>query len=271
VWCWGARYGAPVRVPVLVEEPIHIDVQLVGCAVGARGDGSCWSGMALAPEGASLESSGRPVPLEGVSHVATSSVLGVLWTPADGALWRWWGEAQAPEPLGRLDDVIALESQASFRVCALTAKGNVRCFDPQTPTNPPTSSPPWLPPARDLALGVDWSCALARDEDGRIDCWDGDGGREPECNELFDPPITICAGPGPTPQLGLRHATPTVATSIPDAVEIIGGGHHLCARTRSGTVLCWGDNSYGGAGPSADASPWLPEPTPVLSLADTAY
>jgi hypothetical protein len=261
VWCWGHGYGAPTRVPVHVKEPTQIAAQTWGCAVGAAGDASCWRGATTQPE---------TVPLEGVSHVAVRFETAVWWTPADGALFLWRGGSDPAKLLGQLHEVVALESQNSTRfVCALTAAGEVLCTDLDDPEEGPQSPTERLPPARDLALGVGWSCALARDEYGSIHCWDDEGGRKPRCNELFD--RQICTGPGPTPQAGLEHATPTFATHIADAVEIIGGGYHLCGRTRSGAVFCWGDNNLGCSDPSADAPTWLPEPKQILSLADKTH
>lgn len=66
------------------------------------------------------------------------------------------------------------------------------------------------------ALAISRSEACALHGDGRVSCWGADG--------------TWTARP---------------LASVPRAVGLTAGSHHLCARTRDGQVWCWGDNRDG--------------------------
>jgi hypothetical protein len=263
VLCWGPG-RKPNHVPLLVEDPDHIAGCAIGCAVGAGGDGSCWGPQGTFGQPATdapWRLHAAKAPFGGIGQVACS-FYSVTWWLLDGRLLGWNGGE--PKKLGDVDGVAALVHGNSASVCALRGAGDILCFDQEAAPEPAAAG---LPPARDVALGLGWRCSLARDVDGQIDCWSDEGSREPSCGDFdFGESTTICTGPGPTPQLGLKSGTATVAAHIPGAVELVGGGYHLCARTRAGAVYCWGDNSYGNSLPAPDAPLWLPEPVLALDL-----
>ncbi len=51
-------------------------------------------------------------------------------------------------------------------------------------------------------------------------------------------------------QLGLGDTstaiTPTPTVGVGAAVQVEAGGANTCARTRAGTLLCWGDTAFVG-------------------------
>jgi alpha-tubulin suppressor-like RCC1 family protein len=56
---------------------------------------------------------------------------------------------------------------------------------------------------------------------------------------------------------------------IDDAVDVVSGSYHTCARRRSGQVQCWGDNTSGQVGVSNTAGSGTAsarEPVDVLGL-----
>jgi alpha-tubulin suppressor-like RCC1 family protein len=61
------------------------------------------------------------------------------------------------------------------------------------------------------------------------------------------------APPAPAPT---RPAPPPTAAPVDPILELAAHAHHTCARRKSGTVLCWGKNTYGqlGNGSRVDSS-----------------
>jgi alpha-tubulin suppressor-like RCC1 family protein len=90
-----------------------------------------------------------------------------------------------------------------------------------------------------LAAGDFHTCAVKAD--GTVWCWGHNG-----------------AG-----QLGIGNnaaavARPTRVIDVTDAVEVATGSYHSCARTRSGTVWCWGANNAGQLGNGTIGTPGSP-------------
>jgi alpha-tubulin suppressor-like RCC1 family protein len=65
----------------------------------------------------------------------------------------------------------------------------------------------------------------------------------------------------------MRRTSPTAVVDLTDATTITAGDYHTCARRASGTVVCWGLNSYGqlGTGTAGGASF---TPTGIAGLTD---
>jgi alpha-tubulin suppressor-like RCC1 family protein len=79
-----------------------------------------------------------------------------------------------------------------------------------------------------------------------------------------------CWGYGTNGQLGNGNAQssshPQRVSNIDDAVEVVCGYDHACARHAGGQVSCWGSNSYGQLGnPNHVASQTAPTPVAQLS------
>ena len=57
---------------------------------------------------------------------------------------------------------------------------------------------------------------------------------------------------------------------VSEAVQVVAGNHHACARLSSGGVSCWGYNGAGqlGVGTSVEN---LPKATPVVGLTDAIW
>jgi alpha-tubulin suppressor-like RCC1 family protein len=73
------------------------------------------------------------------------------------------------------------------------------------------------------------SCAV--DGQGKVWCWgDNRGGQ-------LGPAVAV-----------LERGTPGVVAGTSAADEVAVGGYHVCARTKSAEVECWGDNDYGQLG-----------------------
>lgn len=59
---------------------------------------------------------------------------------------------------------------------------------------------------------------------------------------------------------------PVQVTGLSDAVEeVVAAGRYTCARTRDGTVWCWGDNISGELGDGTTQSPRT-SPVQVIDL-----
>lgn len=85
--------------------------------------------------------------------------------------------------------------------------------------------------ARDVACGFASTCALL--ETGEVRCW-GDNG----AGQLGDG----MGGPDAS------STEPVTVDGLTDAVELVLGESHACARRRIGGVVCWGDGSRGQLG-----------------------
>jgi alpha-tubulin suppressor-like RCC1 family protein len=72
----------------------------------------------------------------------------------------------------------------------------------------------------------------ARSNQGKLWCWGGN---------LFGEIGDGTAGSNP-------HATPTLLSSLPDAIGLGVGAKHSCAIRRNGTLWCWGANDTGQLG-----------------------
>lgn len=88
-----------------------------------------------------------------------------------------------------------------------------------------------------IASGLKHICAIATDSTVR--CW-GDN-------------IAGALGNG---TVKASPTEPVLAAGVRDAVEVVAGANHTCARLKSGKVQCWGANYYGqlGIGLSAKTS-----------------
>lgn len=152
------------------------------------------------------------------------------------------------------------------------------------------------PRVAQLALGRDYSCV--RYEDGSVACWGGDfsgqlgteapgegeraapvtiAGIEPatdlRCGEVHCCVVTnggavLCWGGNESGELGSdpiepARPEPSIVPGVTDAVQVVAGAQHSCARTRDGAVYCWGRNTEGQLG-AGSRQPSRPTPRRVV-------
>jgi alpha-tubulin suppressor-like RCC1 family protein len=101
-----------------------------------------------------------------------------------------------------------------------------------------------------VELSAGYAHACARKTDGTVVCWGANFS-----NQL---------GNGTPGGLGLN---PGLVANLTDTVQISSGGDHTCARKSDGTVVCWGDNSFGQLGNGTTTQSLTP--TLVNNLTDT--
>ena len=111
----------------------------------------------------------------------------------------------------------------------------------------PPVTPKIAGPFAGIAAGLKFTCFLSLS--GVVSCTGDNGANE--------------SAPGGPPTL----STPTAIASLPRVAEITAGAEHACARMASdGTVMCWGDTSFGQSGTNPDAGNNIP-PTVVRRAA----
>jgi alpha-tubulin suppressor-like RCC1 family protein len=193
----------------------------------------------------------------------------------DGGVSCWGDGRETPERLAGLPPAtqVALSaSAADGHACALTADNELWCWGRNdygqlgdgsrtasaVPVRvlPPASTEP-VPvvveePTGDvfrveeLAVGYDQTCAR---RGGSVWCW----GRPPAAPINPAPPDLL--RPAPLPGLD-------------DVVQLAAGFGFFCARRENGTVVCWGENTYGQLGDGTTESRTTPVPVAGLDRAE---
>jgi alpha-tubulin suppressor-like RCC1 family protein len=253
----------------------------VRCA-GARFDRK---GFALDPEPLDF---GAPVAELGLGKVHGCARMedgtAQCWGQnADGQLGDGTTKPHAPASVPSLHGVVQIAASIHGS-CALVASGRVKCWGEQSVDGATVSrpSPFKVEGAVDMsavAVGQDHACALARD--GGVRCWGrnadgdlGDGtytdraaaglvagitdataisvGGHFTCALLRDGTVQ-CWGSNVDGALGdgtslASRASPSPVASVVGATHIATGWRHACARLTTGSVLCWGQNTFGQVG-----------------------
>jgi alpha-tubulin suppressor-like RCC1 family protein len=264
------------------------------CAIEAGGDVYCWglNDARQAVGGALIADVGRVAELEGRFVNVTAAGRFSCAVRDDGAVYCWgandvlqcarddWPEGVTPTTAGRANTTAhRVDVPPSARVeagplgaCALTREGEVYCWGGnhrgQTGTGA-TSEPPLMPTrvpglqdVVDVSLGEAHGCAVTND--GAVYCWGNN-----EAGELGIPASS-------------PRAEPVRVWGLPDIIEVSAGASFTCAvdtmssawcwgsnsgrlgdGTRSGEVLCWGDNQAGQLG-RPEATHLDPGPVPGL-------
>lgn len=218
--------------------------------------------------------------LAGAGAVETGYDRRVFARMGDGTL-RFWGGPAAPAMEGvptvyvTRPTALALADVAEVAVgiqfaCARLTDGGARCWGWANNANYygqlgdgtnalHTSPAPVLQGGAPLTgvaqvvTGHHFGCA--RMVAGTILCWGSN-----ESGQLGD---------GSATGTGRRRATPGPVAGIADAVELVAGHLHACARLAGGAVRCWGSNGAGQLGVGA-TSPLSATPVAVAELADVA-
>ncbi len=102
-----------------------------------------------------------------------------------------------------------------------------------------------------VAGGHNHTCARRRS--GQVTCWGGNASGE----------LGVDAS-------GTNRFLPVTVVGVTDAVQVVAGFSHSCARLTSGRVLCWGRNFEGQLGDGTSGNPMRFVPMPVVGLDDAA-
>lgn len=270
VWCWatggnpptpadpplvgdgGTGYRwPPVRVPGL-GGVAAIDAAVANtCALRTDGSVVCWGA------GFGAGAVATPTPVPGLSNVAEIAVgeHSACARRTDGRVlcWGTFGntgllgdgsgtDSATPRLVAGLTDATSIHVQ-SLRACAARTNGQAVCWGNQflgggstggslTPvdvldefTGDPATG------IVDVEGGDDWACALR--STGEVSCWGSEfAGR---------------VGLSPSTSSSTTRVTSTVG-GLPPVAAISAGRFHLCVRTTSGDVYCWGANGSGRVG-----------------------
>jgi alpha-tubulin suppressor-like RCC1 family protein len=208
------------------------------------------------------------VPVESQMADAVEVVAGFRFSCARGADWvvSCWGygeggslgngsreSATAPQPITLPAPLIMVQIDAGrSHVCARDAVGVLLCWGPNEfgqlgadPSGMDSSDVPvevgGLAGTIDVATGNEHTCAVK--EDGSVWCWGSNGNGR--------------LGVGDTELISTHE--PMQVVGITDALEVVTGGAHACARLRDGAVWCWGSDRFGqlglGLGPNDHYEP----------------
>ena len=236
--------------PAFVTQPSVGAGGSQSCAVRADATVKCWGGNFSGQLGnGTFTNSGTPVTVAGITG-ATALVAGDQRTCAlrvDASI-RCWGSpalgdstSGTPSPyevaVTGITTATAIAAGGSH-TCALLASGAVVCWGSNTVGElgnyGPFSTEPvgvvGITNAIRIAAGGQHSCAVLAD--ATIRCWGSN-----YFGELGDGSPTF-----------LAVAAPVVSAGITNAVAVAAGGRHSCALLATGTIECWGQNTFGQLG-----------------------
>lgn len=215
--CWGSRCD-------VLEEVSLGDAH--GCA-RRRSDGGvlCW-GRSTGLGAQTWTSRSVPDGVRGLPGPALdlgANAAAACAVMRDGKVWCWIAE-QPPQPWGAFADAVEVVS-----TCVRTRPGDVFCRD--AAGNPARVE--GIPPVAGLAMGHG-SAACAWTAEGAVWCWDWRA--VPNAHgELGD---------GTTD----ARAEPAEVEGVTNVIDVAVGPWHVCAATRAGPVLCWGESAHGQLG-----------------------
>jgi len=286
VWCWGRNTQGPLGSggPVIKATPQElagswVDVDLApygsgfACGVTAGGALSCWG----------VNDEGQ------LGNGATTPAFGSLPTTVTGGAGSWTQAA-----LG------------SAHACALGGGGTLWCWGANDQyqlgdgTKTPSATPLQIPGTSwvDVASGGDHACA--RTSSGALWCWGDNGNGQVGVGTTTDvgTPTQIAVGTtwgeldlGATHSCAIRsdntlwcwgynwmgklgdgttttrEAPTQEASGATDWTAVTAAPWHSCGLRGTGTLWCWGDNSYGNLGLGSGTSYAL-TPTRVGGAAD---
>ncbi len=266
--CWGenssgsvgdgttAFRATPVDVVGLTSGVASISAGAFStCAVTTTGGVKCWGDGTSGQLGnGGLVSQSSPVNVTGLASGVSAVSAGffsscALLTTGGVKCWGYNNAGQlgdgttitrsTPVDVVGLSSGVVAISVGSYASCALLSGGTVKCWGANdsgslgeggvlTGSLTPVSTLPLGATAVKLAAGSG-ACAVL--SDGSVRCWgyNGNGG----------------VGDGTT----LTRSTPVTPLGLASGVASISKGYDsACALTTTGTVKCWGDNTYGQMG-----------------------
>jgi alpha-tubulin suppressor-like RCC1 family protein len=249
-------------------------------SMGQHGNNSGGSNDSTNPAPVTVLNPTGTAPLEGTARVATGSWQTCIFTNWEAAhpfyCWGddWMGQLgigsgtgiqKLPQPVADISGLgggggSGLEAQivaGGAHTCSLTTGGGLKCWgsnsngqlgdgttiDRQNPVDVAGLSSD----VKSMALGDNFSCAVI--SWGRLKCWgDNTHGQ-------------LGAGSTTNSALPLTAILPGVTT-----VQVAAGSGHTCARTLTGSVLCWGDNASGQLGDGTVTE----RPAPIVAIVSGA-
>lgn len=272
--------GAVTRdptTPVFVEsidDAVMVSVgDEVSCAVVASGEVLCWGDDAYGQLGdgtVGLVESSEPLAVasdDAFSAVAVGDSVCGLKTNGELSCWgaNFNGElgvdplllaASATPVDGPTLPGITSVSGGDGHFCALLEDASVSCWGDNTlgQLGDPLVTELWSSTPIQVA---DLSGVTAIDSSYNFGC------------ALLDGGTVSCWGDNSAGQLGLDPVEvpfSAAATSVPDvtdAIEIVAGPYHVCARRSDASVMCWGGNYFSQFGPNT-VDPALPMIVPAF-------
>lgn len=279
VSCWGdnqdgqlgngqtnARSATPVDAIGITDAKAVACGASFSCALRSGGGVVCWgNGLGgqlgngskqLQPSPSAVSSLGDAVAISaGESHACAVKSDGKVSCWGDGVNGQLGNgdqlERTVPTAVPSLDG-IAVVAAGSRSTCAAKSTGAVYCWGANEigqlgsgAANPtPNPSPTVVNGVDAIALwaGSNHACAVKRG--GAVACWGagfqgqiGDG----------QPRATATT---PTP-------SPAAVSGVTNAIGVGTGGNHSCSPTKTGLILCWGENAHGELGNGAAGAPQL--------------
>ena len=161
-------------------------------------------------------------------------------------------------------------SAGTEHACALLQAGDVWCWGaddqaqilgpgdastcPLGPCRPTPARIGALPNVVQISAGGDQTCAV--DADGGVWCWGSNAGAGLGHSPGTDPTCTVGGASVPC------NAQPAAVAGLPGpATAVTSGQSSFACALVSGSVYCWGDDSYDELGPAGDGGP---SPAPQL-------
>jgi alpha-tubulin suppressor-like RCC1 family protein len=298
VQCWGnndsqqlgngANYGPQGQDPPNSSTPVTVSNlttatavsagEVSACALLSGGTIQCWGGNGLGELGnGTTTNSSTPVAVSNITNAtAVSAGYNFACALLSGGTVQCWGYnangelgdgtttgpqtcdgdpcSTAPTAVSNINSATAVSAGDAF-ACALLSGGAIQCWGYNSDgelgngTTTINSTTPVavsnINNATAVSAGYESACALL--SGGTVQCW-GDN----SYGEL---------GNGTT----TSSSTPVTVSNINSAIAVSAGsdsagGHALfaCALLSSGTVQCWGDNTYGELGNGTTTSSSIP-------------
>ncbi len=271
VTCWGdngngqlgdgtyVAHGAPGAVSGITGATAIAAGNYFTCALVAGGAAKCWGSNGYGELGDNTTTT-RPNPgdvsgLSGATALAAGSNHAcALQAGGTVQCWGYNAEGQVgdgtntnrliPTGVSGLSGATGLGAGSNFN-CAVAAGGSLKCWGDNdygqlgdwTTTNRSTPvDVPNLTGVSMAGLGANHSCVLLNS--GQAQCWGSDDSKQLGNGAFID----VYSTSTPLPAIGLSTVS-----------SLAVGEYHACARKSSGTLHCWGYNTYGqvGAGPGS--------------------
>jgi alpha-tubulin suppressor-like RCC1 family protein len=157
----------------------------------------------------------------------------------NGQLGSGHANRRKPAVVPGVTEVVDVEAGRDH-TCARKRDGSVICWGGEThvqtgnqpgKVKPPPTAIRTLTGAQQLSAGGQHTCAV---KSGTVMCW-GDNARGQLGNAAGARTLTPQLLPGPV-------------KGLTDAVDVVAGTTHTCARRATGQVVCWGDGTRGQLG-----------------------
>jgi alpha-tubulin suppressor-like RCC1 family protein len=285
VMCWGYnldgqlgngesdnRRASPVEVSGLTRAFGVAAGGNFSCAVRTGRSVACWGGNSRGQLGTgNLSPSTTPVAVVGLrdatsiaagqAHACATTTNGLVWCWGDGANGQLGtgqlSDSAIPLAVSGVSDAVGVAAGERFS-CALTTTGKVMCWganelgqlgrgSTNAAPNPVPVEVPDLVGATAIHAGRNHMCAVIG---GSVKCW-GASSR----GQLGEGASSTDAGSS-------AQASPVKVSNLSDAIGVAAGGEHTCATTKTGAVVCWGNNDRSQLGSGSTTNSRTPRNVP---------